>query len=887
MLVRYTGAEPAVADRVVIRTPDQRVRVFVSSTLAELADERAAARRAVEQLRMAPVMFELGARPHPPRALYRAYLDQSHIFVGIYWERYGWVAPGEDVSGLEDEYRLSGDRPKLIYLKSPAPGRESRLKELLDGLRDDDMASYKSFSTPEELQRLLVDDLVLLLTERFEMTLPAPTATEPAAEPAPAEQRAELEPRTAGGAQSLPAPATPLVGRLPEVLAVVDLLTSGDTRLVTMTGPGGIGKSRLAIAIGEHVGDKFPDGVAFVPLAPITDSELVTGAVAHAVGVSETPGTPLLSGVTQHLRGQRRLLILDNFEHVLDAAAVVSTLVGECPTLHLLVTSRAPLRLSGEREYPVPPLSLPGAGESAEQALDRSDALRLFVDRARAVKPDFMLTEDNLPAVTEICLRLDGLPLALELAAARARLLPPQALLGRLGKRLTILTGGARDLPRRQQTLRATIDWSYGLLDEEAKQLLARLSVFRGGRSLDAVEAVCDPDGQADLLGALESLVENSLVQQVEEGSGEARFLMLETIHEYAAERLADSADADRFHRSHAEYYLALVERAEPEFHGPGQMAWLERLDAELDNLRAALAWSIEAGELELGLRLAGASLTFWDVRGVPSEGLSWLDALLAHGAATAPAAGAKALFAAGFLHADLEQLDLAERDFRAARGLYGDLGDRQGLSSALNGLGVTACYREDFPSAKSYFEQSLALRRELADSRGVASCLTNLTLVALCQDEDDLAAEYLAEGLPLARRVGDPQMIALHLANAMILDLRRGRVREARSVQLESLDLAVQLGDVYGVASGIEGAAVLAGAAGDQRLVARLWGAAAVLREEAGRPLLAPDRRLVQPAADAARAQLGQQEWDAEQARGARLSRDEAVEEARLSLGP
>jgi predicted ATPase len=877
----YANRSLSVSDRVLIRTPDQRVRVFISSTLGELAPERAAVRRAIEQLRLAPVMFELGARPHPPRTLYRAYLDQSHIFVGIYWERYGWVAPGEDVSGLEDEYLLSGNRPKLIYLKTPAHGQEPRLAALLDRIRDDDAASYKYFSTAAELEQLLVDDLVLLLTERFEMTVVTTGTVEP---PTAAQEQVPLSSEVRRD-QSLPAPPTPLIGRLRDVLIVVGLLTSGGSRLVTLTGPGGIGKSRLGVAVGERLGD-LPDGVTFVPLASIMHSELVVGAVAHALGVSESTGTTLLGSVVEHLRSKQKLLILDNFEHVLAAAPVVSTLLGHCPALSVLVTSRAPLRLSGERELPVPPLSLPSVGGGPlEAVVDRSEAMELFINRVRAVRPDFALTDANVSAVIEICQRLDGLPLALELAAARVRLLPPQEMLSRLDKRLTILTGGPRDLPARQQTLRATIDWSYGLLSEQDKELFARLSIFRGGRSLDAVEALCNPDGQLDVLGALESLIENSLIQQVDGPGGEARFVMLETIHEYAGERLHERADEDRLRRAHAKYFIALVERAESELHGPAQMAWLERLDAELDNLRAALAWCVQADELELGLRLAGASRAFWPVRGAPSEWLSWLDALLQHGAETPPAVRAKALLTAGFLHTELEQFEQAERDLRAARRLYSDIGDRRGLATALNALGGAAAYQEDYYEARSHFQKSLALRRETGEAFPVASCLANLTTVALCQSEDDLAADYLAEGLPLARTVGDPHLIVIYLGNASILHLRRGGLREAMTAQLESLDLAIQLGDLNNVARGIEGAAVLAGTVDDTPRVARLWGAATALRQEAGTPLPPPGRCMIEPAIDDARTRLGSEEFRTEEAQGALLSRDEAVQEARSFL--
>ena len=534
-----------MAETDVIRTPDQRLRVFVSSTLRELAAEREAARDAVTGLRLVPVMFELGARPYPPRPVYRAYLAQSQVFVGIYWQSYGWVAPGEEVSGLEDEYRLSARLPRLIYVKSPAPDREPRLAEMLARIRDEGGVSYQHFADPAELQRLVGNDLAVLLSERFEMS----RAPDSAAGDAPL-------------AGALPAPATPLVGREREAAAVEDLVVRAGARLVTLTGPGGVGKTRLAVEAAQRLGPGFADGVRFVELASVSSADLVAAAVATGLGLTTT-GDKLITDLQSYLRARRLLLVLDNFEQVVGAAPLLAELLGAAPGVVVLVTSRVVLRLSGEHEFPVPPLPVPPAGSSPDpEELERYASVALFTERAHAADPGFELTGGNAEAVAEICRRLDGLPLAIELAAARVRLLPPQALLPRLGQQLSLLTSGARDLPERQRTLRSTLDWSYGLLSASEQVLFARLGVFAGPFSLPAAEAVGadSPDpGQAKepglVLDTLGSLVDSSLVQADARG-GEPRFALLETIREYALERLGDG-NSVQAHDRHAAYFLA------------------------------------------------------------------------------------------------------------------------------------------------------------------------------------------------------------------------------------------------------------------------------------------------------------------------------------------
>jgi hypothetical protein len=436
-----------MAETDVIRTPDQRVRVFVSSTLTELAAERQAVQDAVTRLRLVPVMFELGARPYPPRPVYRAYLAQSQVFVGIYWQSYGWVAPGEPISGLEDEYRLSAGLPQLIYVKSPAPDRDPRLTQMLARIRDEGDLSYQHFSDPAELQQRVENDLAVLLSERFEMTRPGESAAD-----------------GASLAGTVPVPATPLLGREQETAAVEELVTGEAVRLVTLTGPGGVGKSRLMVEAAWQLGPGFADGARFVALASVSAADLVAAAIAAGLGLNTSAGR-LITDLESYLRPRRLLLALDNFEQVIGAAPLLAELLGAAPGLVVLVTSRTVLRLSGEHEFPVSPLPVPPARPGRDPAdLQRYASVSLFVERAHAVAPGFELTDANAGAVAEICRRLDGLPLAIELAAARVRLLPPQELASRLDQRFSLLTGGARDLPERQRTLRNTLDWSYGLL---------------------------------------------------------------------------------------------------------------------------------------------------------------------------------------------------------------------------------------------------------------------------------------------------------------------------------------------------------------------------------------------------------------------------------------
>lgn len=746
-------------------------------------------------------------------------------------------------------------------------------------------------------------------------TTGTPAASPPLAPgPAPAEAR---------GAR-LPVETRPLFGRDAEVARAAELLRRREVRLLTLTGLGGTGKTRVALAVAEAVSPDFDD-VVFVELSPVRDPALVASTIAEALGLEEAGAEPGAETLAWRLAGRSTLLVLDNFEHVLPASALLADLLGAAPDVSVLVTSQSPLRVRQEQQLPVPPLPVPDEDAAGADALAASPAVALFVEQARAVKPDFALTAETAPAVAAICARLDGLPLAIELAAARVNLLSPQAILARLEERFEFLAEGGPGLPERQQTLRGALDWTCALLSEKERVLLARLSVFAGGWSLEAAEAVCSEPGGGgvgEMLNAFASLVDKSLVRQRDGIDGEPRFEMLETIRAYALERLEERGEAEAIRRRHALRYLALAEAAEPELAGPGQNAWLDRLDEEEDNVWAALDWTLEH-DVELGLRLAGSLVRFWSMRGAAEEGYRWLGAALARSDGVPGAIVAKARFAAGYAAIGLgdflearghmeESLELAravgdERAEGAALAQLGWLllaageherareaaaralvrseaaGDKVTASGALNTLAELAAERSDQAEAQRFFERSLRLRREVGDRRLMANSLVNLARRELETAARERTAALLDEALALALSVRDGWTVSVALGTSGALALLRADAPTAGRHFAEALEVARRRGDKRAVAESLVGLAAVAAAQGDARRGARLLGAARALREAAGASRSPVEQALEETAATALlQRELGEA-YEVELAAGSRLDAEETM---RLAAG-
>jgi predicted ATPase/class 3 adenylate cyclase len=721
---------------------------------------------------------------------------------------------------------------------------------------------------------------------------------------------------------NLPVQPTPLVGREREVGDIVDRVRSEEARLLTLTGPGGTGKTRLALQAGADLLEGFDDGTFFIDLATITDPAQVPSAIAGPLGLKESAEQTLLETLKSYLHHKHLLLVLDNFEQVLDGAPIVAELLAACAKLKVLATSRIPLRLYGEQEYPVPPLAAPDPRVLPPlKALTQYEAVRLFVERARAIKPEFAVTNESAPAVAEICARLDGLPLAIELAAARVRVLPPQRMLQRLDDRLKLLRGGARDLPTRQQTLRGTIDWSHDLLNEEEKALFARLSVFAGGRTLEAIEEICDPEGDLDALEGVESLVEKSLLRQEEGSGGAPRFVMLETVHEYAREKLQESGEAEEVKKHHAEYFLALAEEGEPGLRGPEAAAWLERLEAEHDNLRAALSWALEQEEVELGLRLAGALWRFWWMRSHYSEGLMWLENALAvagQGAGQgSPSARAMALSGIGEIashQGDLDQaqeaceegLKLLANEASAAKiylllslgkvarmredynwatqvneesvALSKEMRDTWGLASSLLSSALVNHIRGDSERATELYEESMDLFREWGDKQGLAFCSLDLGLLMISQGDLVRAQKLTEESVALFRELGSRGDVSLCLNNLGWIAFLRDDLSKALHLYKQSLALAWETGMYTVVLDDLAGFACLAGAQGDGVRAAQLCGAAEALHEATGYPQDPISQAEMEPYLASGRSQIHEAEWAKAWEEGRTMTLEEAV---------
>jgi predicted ATPase/class 3 adenylate cyclase len=1070
------------ADRAaVILTPDQRVRVFISSTLQELAEERTAARRAIRRLHLVPVWYESGARPHPPRSMYQAYLAQSQVFVGIYWQRYGWVAPGMEISGLEDEFRLAAGKPMLLYLKRPAPDQEPALTAFIDSIREAGTVSYRVFATARELERLLADDLAVLLSESFEgaeAELPAgtvtflltdiegstrlweavPEAMEVALERhnrlltdvigghggvvvtsrgegdsffavfpsavsaveaagacqlrlgreawpegavlrvrmglhtgearasgrdrvdhAPINRSARVKAAAHGGqvlvtkttrdliggrlgggfelkqlgefrlrdlaepeliyqlthadlpasfppirtlaerTSNLPVPVSSFIGRDRELSEVRALVES--SRLVTLTGAGGCGKTRLSLQLAAGLLDGSGDGVWLVELATVSDEAAVASAICHALGIACQPGRPALESLVDALAPQDVLIVLDNCEHLIGACAkTADAVLRRCPRVQLVATSREPLGIGGETIYRVPPLSLPGPGDGGLPAPGPSDAVALFIERAKEQGAGLSADEQTGPLIASICARLDGLPLAIELAAARLRSLSLTALADRLDQRFRLLTGGSRTALERQQTLRATVDWSYTLLHSAEQSLLRRLSVFTESFDLDAAEAVCGfGDVEAfDVTGLLGSLVDKSLVVAELAGPG-LRYRLLETIRQFAAERLVEpgETEAATVAAAHCARYLDVAEAAAPHLTGPGQGRWLIRLDADHANLRHAAEYAADgSGGTTQVLRFGVALRRYWRARSRDEEALALLLPVLDRPDARAdPELCGTALVTAA-LAARRVDIAIARQLAEKAVKLGRQLDANRLLIESLTALSAICCLAGEPERGLPPGQEAVERARQLGDdvllgeslaayllsdsiidpaharpllTEAIActlrsgdhlftSILTNYAGVhALRAGDIPAARAYLQQAAEARREIGDPGIdVSLNMGWVLRQD---NDPDGARSSFEAALRMSRRNGDRFGIAYASLGLACLAADAGDWHRAAVLHGAAQAFLDRTGQSweeLEAPHRR---DSLDQVRTHLGPEQFERAYARGRALSFDQALD--------
>ena len=993
-----TTVQPASATRPGsgIRTPDQRLRVFVSSTLGELAPEREAARTAINTLRLTPVMFELGARPHPPQDLYRAYLEQSQVFVGIYWQSYGWVAPGATVSGIEDEWQLAGDRPRLIYVKEPSPDRQPELAQMLDRIKGGGV-SYKQFSSPGQLAEQLVDDLALLISERFESTRPAarilPTGTVTfmisdledstgllerlgdryvdllriykdlvvgsteghggsvvesegdgllcafantgeAARAAVALQRAmDASPWPGGqavkariglhtgGVQSmegsyvglelhrafriaaaanggqillsstsrrlledtmaeegwrvddlgyfalkglsrtqhiyqlevpglaivstpvraqaadatvrLPAQLSTLIGRDREISEVAALLRRPEVRLVSLTGPGGIGKTRLGVAVARQVAEGYPDGVYFVDLAGLSGPDVLFPQTAHALGVLVEGRGNIRSILLDSLAPKRLLLVLDNFDRLVAAGAPqTSELLAHCPGLEVLVTSRIALRLSGEYEYQVPPLRVPDSNDFEQ--VETSEAVQLFVERAVAVRRGFALTAGNASTISEICKTLDGLPLAIELAAARLKLLTPQALLERLGRRFDLLTGGPIDAPDRHRTLRSAIAWSFEMLTAYEQRLFARLGVFAGGCSFDAVQEVCSPD-LGDALPLIESLIDKSLVRVMDAPDQAPRIIMLSTLADFAREELERSEDAEMTMQRHAEYFCDFAEGMAPRLRGPGQRQALEACDIEYHNLQAAGRWLLGHDRPGKVIKLMAATWPFFWLRGHTVEGRRWADRLADPNVNLTPSERGWAYFLAAGSALEMGDYDPALALATSALVEFDEAHEPSGEAWAhfiRAAVLPSFAFDRESASARGHVTEAVQLFRAAGDAWGEAYAYNYLGSVAAMQGRFTDALSDLGRCLQLATTLQNEALIGQAHNLLAFAHLLAGEREEARRSLAAAAGIYQSCYLLEGLALCLEMLSGLLAADGDRISSMTAFGAAEAIRD-------------------------------------------------------
>ena len=690
--------------------------------------------------------------------------------------------------------------------------------------------------------------------------------------------------KSLGAATNLPVPVTPSVGRESDLEQLRALIGQPGMRLVTLTGPGGVGKTRLAIDAAASLGDAFPQGIYFSALATVRDADVMWKAIAGDLSVDgDEP-----AAVMEHLRDRRTLLVLDNLEQLQGGAEVVAALLAAAPRLVVLATSRGPLHLQGEYELPVPPLAIPQ--EPAIAAVTASAAVRLFVQQGSMVRPGFVVTEENAADIAAICRRLDGLPLAIELAASRVRLLSPKALLARLDHSVALAAADA-GRPSRQQTLRATIAWSYDLLPPRPAAVLRRAGVFAGGCDVDALSAVAmSGDGQAgpaDPLELVSELMDVSLITVAEGADGEPRVGLLETIREFALERLAEAGELHDARLRHAEHYAALAAQAHQQLYGPAQLATLDRLEAEHDNLRAALTWSLEpqatdvadAERVGVGLRLVEDLAAFWHQHGHATEGRRWLQQAIELARDDTGAPFAALAHGLGILLTQQGEWAAAIPLFERSLAIYRDSGDRYEEAKELNSLGITHGYLGNLSTARSLLEESAALSREIGSDQRLAPALTNLGLVENIAGDLDRATQVLQEAVTLDQKQGDLLGLVLDKHALTMVSLRAGRTRQARELLSSTLDFVISAGNSDILATTLELAACTAAELGEPLRAARLAGAAEGIRQTAGMPRAEHDTAMLERFLAPARCStVTPEEWDAELSAGRALGQEQAA---------
>ncbi len=745
-----------------IKTPDQKLRVFISSTINELAEERRLARDVINKLRLTPILFELGARPHPPRDIYCAYLEQSHIFIGIYWNSYGWIGPDMEISGIEDEFDLSEGKPRLIYLKEPAPERQPRLTQLLNKIQKSDSVCYQKFRVAEDLTELLVNDIAVLLSERFETNILKKDQTEKISE------------------RNIPVIRGRIFGRENELKLLKDLLLMPEVGLITITGTGGTGKTTLSLKLLHDIKDNYKNRVYFIALASIKDASLIPSAIAEELGLFDTGKQPISNTLLEYLQDKKTVLLLDNFEQIADDALFISKILERCPLVKIIVTSRTPLYLRGEHIFSLHPLPNPG-NHVPDSKLTDYPSIQLFIERAKEINSNLSQDANSLQSIFAICKKLDGLPLAIELAAARTRYYPPVLLLNKMQKMLDELSHGSKDLPERQQTLRATIGWSVNLLDEPQRRFFRRLSVFNDSWTQEASEVIVNWGQQGiNTPEITEKLVDLGLVEsyclKIDDKDLEIRFRMLQTVKEYASEILSIAGESEKIKKYYTDYFIGKANELEPlswTIDDPLADNWFYK---EYENLRLVFSLCMHDRNFSSCWQIFGTLTWFWFRHGKSGEAFDWMqpanisihaeeditfkELISAKDRARAYlTAGILKYFAGNYLDSE-EYLELCVK-------IFSETGNIKGLARSKAFMGMTKLSLGD--NAKPHFSEAIKLGHETHDVWSIlfASVFISEAFVAMGQSEN--AAAVLDEAERNATEVQSPfwsAMVSLQKGN-------------------------------------------------------------------------------------------------------------------------